>query len=280
MKIENIICNSSLSFTGFTENDTYHGILLEAYSSISLNKYSIPGINLSLKQLKKDASITLEEGVYFTMSYSNDNEDQEYLELLLQKFFAGFSQPVSLIQIEGIINIIKRFQNKKKTLTGLIGELIFILSSKEKNAAIQAWHISKDSIFDFNFRSEIYEIKCTLNLQRKHKLNHAQNLALTAVKDKGASYVSIILNRNFPTNSIDDLISQISNQIDEDLRLLFETKLEPYGDLTKSKMKFDIESTLKSLRIFKITAFKNLVTHNDSIDPHDITYSINFNLIQ
>jgi hypothetical protein len=117
-------------------------------------------------------------------------------------------------------------------------------------------------------------------LQRKHKLNHAQNSALAAVNDKGASYVSIILNRNFPTNSIDDLISQISNQIDEDLRLLFATKLEPYGDLTKSKMKFDIESTLESLRIFEITKFKNLVTHHDSIDPHDITYSINFNLIQ
>lgn len=279
MKIENITVNSAISFTGYTSNDVIHGILCEGLLDHSLNRHFIPGFEVSFYQMRRESQVALHEGVYLTVSYSVDSEDHEHLEFLLQNFFAGFVKPIGQDQIQGILGILRRFQNKRKDVTGLIGELIFILSSLSKGDAVQAWHISKDSIFDFNFKTGIYEVKCTSSLLRKHKLNHFQHKALTEIKE-ATYYVSLILNRNFPTNTIMDLVSRIEVHLSAEHKVLFSKKLDAYNDILSSQMKFDIDSTLNSLKIYETRHFQGLISHKDVIEAKDISFSLNFNRIE
>jgi hypothetical protein len=280
MKIENLVSNSSISFIGYLDNNfTLHGIRIED-GVVRIPNFSVlNGVSIGLYELRKDSSEILIEGNYLTVTYSNDHEEQESLELLFQKFFSGFEKPVNLEQIEIIHDIIRRFGSRKKTEIGLIGELIFIASNVDKNAAIKAWHTSKDTIFDFNFQSEIFEVKCTTGLQRKHRLNQRQNRALSVIDDKRAFYVSVVLNRNFPKDDINSLVKIISLELDEDVRSLFHEKLNEYKYLLESRMKFDLLSSLKSIKVFDARLFSDIIEHSNCIESADINFSLNFNLL-
>lgn len=280
MKIENLTCNSTISFIGYSENKTIHGIKVQDNISIRTDYNFLTQIDIELFELKKSDEEILLEGNYLTISYSTDHEDQESMDLLFQKFFTGFEYPADENQIEIIFNILRRFKSKTKSIIGLIGELLFILSREDKNSAVLAWHTTKDSIFDFNFTNEIYEIKCTTNLQRKHKLNLYQNNNLVKVDDKKTFYTSVILNRNFPTDNIINLIERITIALEPNIEQIFRHKLDPYEELIQTKMKFDISSSLISIKHFEASLFSDLISHNEKIASTDVNFSLNFNLLQ
>jgi len=280
MKIENLIYNSNISFVGYFENKTIHGIKVQDNVSIRNDQNFLNGIDIELFELKKSAEELLLEGIYLTISYSTDHEEQESMDLLFQKFFTGFDHAANEQQIEVIFNILKRFKSKTKSVIGLIGELIFILSQEDKNSAVKAWHTTKDTIFDFNFQDKIYEIKCTTNLQRKHKLNLYQNKTLVHTDDKKTFYTSVILNRNFPSDNIKKLIELITESLEKDVKQIFMDKLDPYEEIIETKMKFDISSSLNSIKHFDAKLFADLITHNERIASTDVNFSLNFNLME
>lgn len=279
MKIENLTCNSTISFIGFSENKTIHGIKVQDNVSIRTNFNFLTQIEIELCELKKSPEEILLEGNYLTIAYPTDHEDQESMDLLFQKFFTGFESPADENQIDIIFNILQKFKSKTKSTIGLIGELLFILSREDKNSAVLAWHTTKDTIFDFNFPDEIYEIKCTTNLQRKHKLNQNQNNNLVNVDDKKAFYTSVILNRNFPSDNIIKLIQLITHSLEPNVEQIFRQKLNPYEELIETRMKFDISSSLNSIKHFDASLFSNLISHNERIASADVNFSLNFNLI-
>ena len=154
--------------------------------------------------------------------------------------------------------------------------MIFIHSLSDPSEGVLAWHISKNAIFDFNFTHGIYEVKCTSSSLRKHKLNHHQLKSLVEFGDS-SNYVSVVVNRNLPTNTIQELIQSIYAQLNENVQNIFTTKLDQYSDMLSAKMKFDIESTMGSIEIFSANQFIDLVSHNSIVDARDISYSVDFN---
>jgi hypothetical protein len=276
MKVDNITVNSENSFTGYTATEIIHGIRMDGSAEMPIGVAFPVGVEISLQILRNDGQVDLAEGVYLTVKYSVDSDDSDELEFFLQNFFAGFLVPITGSELKGILQILKRFGSKRLDITGLIGELIFLLSLSSPIEGVLAWHITKDSIFDFNFPHAVYEVKCTSSLLRKHKLNHHQLSSLVEIGDS-ANYVSIIINRNIASNTLQDLVLRIYDQLNEEVGMIFKSKLEQYTELLDSRMKFDIDSTLKSVEVFAVSNFKDLISHSSIIDSRDISFSVNFN---
>lgn len=276
MKVDNITINSEHSFTGYKGSEVIHGVRIESSAELPVGVTFPSGFEVSFQMLKNDGQDTLIEGVYLIVSYASDSDDSNELEFFFQNFFAGFLRPVSSSELDGIIRVLKRFASKKKDLTGLIGELIFIHSLSDPSEGVLAWHISKNSIFDFNFSHGVYEVKCTSSSLRKHNLNHHQLRSLIEIGDS-SNYISVIINRNLPTNSLQDLVHRIHTHLDQDVKKIFKSKLDQYSDLLNSRIKFDIESTVRSIEVFSANKFIDLVSHNSIIDARDLSYSVDFN---
>jgi len=59
-------------------------------------------------------------------------------------------------------------------VTGLLGELLVILSSPNKEKAVEAWHSSIDAAFDFSWNSKRLEVKATMTPERVHNFSSNQ----------------------------------------------------------------------------------------------------------
>jgi hypothetical protein len=74
-----------------------------------------------------------------------------------------------------------------QNLTGLIGELAVVCTSKNKSAAVDAWHSSLDSVYDFSFSNNRIEVKTSKTLLRRHFFSSHQLPPVTDVNLKIAS---------------------------------------------------------------------------------------------
>lgn len=76
-----------------------------------------------------------------------------------------------------------------KGVTGLMGELLVILSSTDKRTAVDSWHSDTDSAFDFSWLNNRLEVKTTKASLREHNFSSHQvpgpsgvNLQIASVK--------------------------------------------------------------------------------------------------
>lgn len=110
---------------------------------------------------------------------SNEELAQRYfLELCGTLRHLLGSDPTAAQVDEGLSTFVRMFTLRtappKKTIIGLLGELLFIDQHPNPVACISAWHITSRDLVDFVFPGYALEVKCTSNSKRVHLVSYDQ----------------------------------------------------------------------------------------------------------
>lgn len=134
--------------------------------------------------IEKDANAPAEErGTFSIIIFKNTSSEliKRFLEII-SLMLNDFKSEISINDIEKFVEeLIEIFKPEegfsRKTLIGLIGELITIYVADDKNKLISAWHTKNSENFDFYLNGKALEIKTTEKNIRKHrfKINQLSN---------------------------------------------------------------------------------------------------------
>jgi len=272
IKIDNIKYYNSSSFSAHWENQSFQGIRHDG--NIVLLKRKIYEVSLSVEYLEYDSDNHLDQGVYLLFKYSSDIFLARELDLFFEKFFKGYNAEICQDDLDKLLRLLENLSIKRKSLVGLVGELLFIYNGPDVNQAVEAWHISANSVFDFYFDSHIVEVKSSATNIRVHKLNYSQHLKLKSIDYVDAFYCSVLIDKNRKDTSLNDLIELIRVKLDDDKMVLFEDKLRPYELLLNGDWKFGLESSLNAIKIYSLSRMSYFI----NVEPEVITDRLSFNV--
>lgn len=136
----------------------------------------------------------------------------DYFLRVVDGIISELRNDLSLVRLNSEIEyLVKLFSSPKKVdeklIQGLWGEMLFILSSKDIENAVTAWHVDRDNLFDFSFNDHSTEIKTTIKNSRSHEFNNNQLKKYRRLKVK---VVSIITEKASLGKSVLDLWNDIN----------------------------------------------------------------------
>lgn len=231
----------------------------------------LPGDSRVLSFDKKFASFSPWSNAYWV----DEAQDLEKIAILTCEFDVSDESAMQAIAgvFKGLLEISERFGTagqavwslKKlfeegiidadpKGVTGLIGELLVILSSPEKSKLIDAWHTTLDDSYDFSWGHHRLEVKTTRKSSREHNFSSFQipglstcDVQVASVQIVGASVgislgdlVTEILVNLDPARS-----SKVLDQCNKTLGTTPFSLVEPI---------FDLKSSLDSIMFFDQSA--------------------------
>lgn len=177
--------------------------------------------------IEKDTN-SKEKETFTIIVFKNKDNDliKRFLELITL-MLNNFKNEISTDDIEKFVEeLIEIFKPEEKisktTLIGLIGELIIIYISDNKDELINAWHTRNSENFDFYKENVALEIKSTLKNTRIHtfKINQLYNPKITIFIG------SILIKEKINGINIDEICGYIKSSIkDKDIEKKFITKL-------------------------------------------------------
>jgi hypothetical protein len=137
-----------------------------------------------------------------------------------------------------------------QNLTGLIGELCTIAASPIKSHMVEAWHSSKDSVYDFSFDNRRIEVKTTKSALRRH---HFSSNQLPAPSNTLVAVASVKLQVTEIGQTLDDLYQLVIGglslpQVEKISRLVIDTIGVPPSAV--SEPIFDLRGTIESVQFF------------------------------
>lgn len=156
--------------------------------------------------------------------------------------------------------LVKLFSSPKKiderVITGLWGELLYILSTENEEETVTAWHVDRENLFDFSFADYSMEIKTTLKTTRSHEFNNKQvkdyrrlNVKVTSIQTEKAALGKSVL----------DLWKDLNEKCNRQesrakvARIISETVTQDLDALSQLKFNMNLGmSTLKSFNSDKI----------------------------
>ena len=183
------------------------------------------------------------------------------------------SEPLDLI--DALIELFSRPESTRaKSLTGLWGELLFILSCESCDEAVLAWHSKPNQLRDFVFLERSVEVKTTASSERKHYFSLPQ---VTSAHD-GDLLCSIMVEATGSGMSLMDLATLVVERCSDECRPIFWSKFMPiaddllpdYGDY-----RFELERALKSIQNFELIKLSHPVIHDSGQGAvHDVSFSL------
>ena len=140
----------------------------------------------------------------------------------------------------------------KKTLQGLWSELFLIHQSKNLKKLVKAWHTVPEEKYDFSLEKLRIEVKSSSTRNRTHHFSLVQLIAPSKCELFVASlFVEILAGGK----SVEDLLSEITDRLDQEYRLIEKLNFIAYSVLGDSvdKIKnvcYDCQLAKESLEIY------------------------------
>jgi hypothetical protein len=186
-----------------------------------------------------------------------DKSDSQILDAVSAVFFGllelvSHDKEIGLIILE-LIDLFDsgfKYRPSDSAVIGLMGEMVFINSSTEKNSVIESWHVKPDNNYDFSVDNRRIEVKTSTGTKRIHNFSSTQ---LPVKDNQGLRFVSINLPQVSVGQSLAHLYSLICKEVDTDKKdklytLICKTlKLPPELVILPQ---FDLESALNSLKYY------------------------------
>lgn len=145
----------------------------------------------------------------------------------------------------------KSNQTSRETLVGLIGELLVILESKEKDLVLSCWHSGGSDRFDFSRSGERVEVKTTTAADRKHHFNSKQVPGPVGCE---VVIASVMLSEVEVGDTLYDLVEIIKDDLESVIskaKLVEKTLMILTGPVeSQSGFVFDIFSSTSSISYF------------------------------
>lgn len=154
-------------------------------------------------------------------------------------------------QLKSLFENRLKFEVSDSTITGLLGELLIIVASKNPNLAVQFWHSNIDDKFDFSGSNFRLEVKSTVSTLRNHHFSSHQIPG--NVPDK--TYVASTQIVRVETGStLLDLINLLSERLDKEefekvIEVTRKTLKAPSELLTDYQ--YDLKASLESIKLIK-----------------------------
>lgn len=205
-------------------------LLLKTIDTLSIEPRSFTNLEIrhSVECSIEKETNSKEKETFTIIVFKNKDDDliKRFLELITL-MLDNFKNEISTDDIEKFVEeLIEIFKPEEKisktTLIGLIGELIIIYISDNKDELINAWHTRNSENFDFYKENVALEIKSTLKNTRIHtfKINQLYNPKITIFIG------SILIKEKINGINIDEICSYIKSSIkDKDIEKKFITKL-------------------------------------------------------
>ena len=211
----------------------------------------------------------------------------EFLENILEniRFNSNKSTVVNLILKK--INIWIKFFKKKKfeglseeEIRGLIGELLFIKKfsiNKDFKKNILNWKGCENGLHDFDFKDKKAEIK-TFGKSGIIRISLPEQLDI--VKNKNIYLVCFGLSKKDGQFSLNHLIDEIKQKLNEDLSLIFKDKLKSYGYFEIHKSDYNEKYSNFDEHFYKITSqFPKILSKDTQSGITNISYGLDTNLL-
>jgi len=153
-------------------------------------------------------------------------------------------------QMKSLFESQLKYKPADDAVTGLIGELIFILNSKDKVKTIKCWHSAVDDTYDFSSESIKLDVKATRSGIRHHYFSSTQIPASTGKK---VLIASVLIDSVEMGTTLDQLINKVNENLSLDLAdKVNSSVLKQIGTHPGLVLnpQIDIENTLKSINIY------------------------------
>jgi hypothetical protein len=182
-------------------------------------------------------------------------------------------EPLALI--DALVELFSRSQTvSPKSLIGVWGELLFILSCSDCDNAVMAWHSEPNQIRDFVFLENAVEVKTTSSGERKHFFSLSQ---ITSAQD-GDLLCSIMVEETDSGRSIMELAMLIDEKCGSEGRAVFWSKFILIADELPSDYedtRFEMARALTSMRFFELLGLNHpVMTSSGKGRIHDVTFSL------
>lgn len=142
----------------------------------------------------------------------------------------------------------------ESTIVGLIGELLVIAKSHDRNKFAGLWHSSSDASFDFSSGNNRLEVKTTRSLNRIHQFSSNQISDSLKARVHIASVSLQVVEKG---TSIQELVDLITRDLDINMRIKFlECVVETLGVLPEivSGVEIDLDASLQSIWLISAEA--------------------------
>ncbi|MDR2973505.1 MAG: PD-(D/E)XK motif protein [Propionibacteriaceae bacterium] len=223
-----------------------------AYELKGVQAYYVPEADISLNGTLRTSSFVI------VRCKEPDADSRRYFLSIWQVIADLMPAPPNMSDVlAGVDRLVELFGKNQvpaeETVTGLLGELIFIIAQKDVTEAVRAWHRSPKDQFDFVFNDWRLEVKTTTQARRRHTFSYEQT---SAVEN---SYVaSVFLQEADTGTSVIDMIGSVVSKCGEDSDLQIKVWSIVSGTLgmaTSSIMERSIalQPTLASLQFYAMS---------------------------
>jgi len=146
-----------------------------------------------------------------------------------------------------------QYKPSSEAITGVIGELIFILNSKDKEQAVKCWHSLVDDTYDFSSESLRLDVKATKSGVRHHYFSSTQ---IPPTTGKKVLIASVLVHTVEMGTSLGQLINKVCENLSQDLaEKVNNSVLKQLGahPAVVLQPQIDVDSTINSICIFDAT---------------------------
>ena len=212
---------------------------------------------------------------------------RKWLLVIIEIFYCQMIDNISHVRfkelIMALIDLVRAVDAvPKSTIIGLIGELLLILSAKNTQAAVEAWHVAISSRIDFTFQDFKLEIKTTSTSKRSHVIKQSQ---IDLIDDKKLVIASVIIEQCDNGKNIYDLVQDIKDKLhnkSKSIAKLMNLVTDLIGiDLIKSSdYRIDIRTALNSIQFHDSSEIP--LIENKYISPYisNLTYLVDFSKLK
>jgi hypothetical protein len=218
--------------TEFASYDPWSNLVVSE-SSAELNEVSVLRCNI---ELGDESTLEAAAAIFFGL-------------LDLQEKFGETGK--AIWQLKSLFENRLKFEVPDSTITGLVGELLVLAASKDRNLAIDFWHSNIDDKFDFSGSNFRLEVKSTVSGLRNH--HFSSNQIPGNVPDK-TFVVSVQVVRVETGAKLFDLISIVTDKLENTnhqkvIEVVRKTLKVPVELL--SEYQIDLDASLKGIKLVK-----------------------------
>jgi hypothetical protein len=192
---------------------------------------------------------------------SPDAEIQRYFAHVCETILRIIGeQPALRTIIDAVARLVDLFQKlsrpSKRSVTGLVGELLVIHLSASPAAAVQAWRSTADERFDFSAGDLRLEVKASSTRQRAHSFSFEQ---CTPPAGTTGILISLFVESSGGGLSVLELMQRIESQLGAEPELIMklqETVADALGASAAGAlpMRFDEGLARTSLQVYELAS--------------------------
>lgn len=236
----------------------------------------------------RDIETKTEASEAFTIvrQINGNSRMHEYFLRVIDGIITELGKSPSALKLNSEIEyLVKLFSSPKKvderTVLGLWGELVYIISSKEIELSIEAWHLDRDNLFDFSFVENNVEVKTTTRNSRIHEFNNSQ---LRKFRTLQVNVASMMTEKAALGSSIMDLWISISNKCTDQeslnklTRIVGETITQDIEAL--NNLKYNYNMAQSTLKVYDSQDLPNILLKDIPQGIMEVHVSLNLDMIK